>query len=102
MRWEKAGFQAEVVNEDLVECRREAFLAAPRETWLFDPFPRTFIARDRFGRPIFVHRYWRGSDRLLREQSLVDWCMRLKGYRLVPVPPERASRAEPETGVSAY
>ena len=78
--------QAEV---DLEECQRQAWSEAQREAFVFArPFP--YRARD-------GHVYWRyydpyrygAGDRFFRETQLRDFCMRSKGYGLVPIEPAR-------------
>jgi hypothetical protein len=92
--WEKEGATPEVTSSDLVECRRAARREAFFETGYygfggfsrFGPFPYygyrrgPFFARSRY--------FWGGPDvQFDQEVRLTAFCMRNKGYELVPVTP---------------
>jgi hypothetical protein len=77
--WEKPGISAAMTSTDAVECRRsasmEAFLYQPRLPPLW-PFRRN-------GKQL------EDSERFYAENRLVAFCMRSKGYELVPPPKEQ-------------
>jgi len=91
MRWEKDGVDLATDNQDWTDCRNQAYQSAARQTWYLDPFPRTFLWHDQYGRPVAIYRYWPNSDRFMLEQEYLNSCLRQRGYRLVPVEPERRS-----------
>ena len=72
---------------DLEDCRRQAWGEAQREAFFYyRPYPY----RTRDGRAYwrYYDPYWYGGgDRLFREIQLRDFCMRNKGYNLVPAEP---------------
>jgi len=81
-RWEKPGVSAEMSATDSVDCRR----AASQEAFLYNPS----------GLPPPLWPYRRGyslnwqqyqdSERFYAENRLTAFCMRNKGYELVPLP----------------
>jgi hypothetical protein len=81
-RWEKAGVSEEVTVTDAVECRR----AATQEAFLYNP--------SGLPPPLWPYRrgYWlnwyqmQESERFYAENRLTSFCMRNKGYELVPIP----------------
>lgn len=80
MRWDKAGTDEKATANDLSYCRR----AAREEAFRAYPF---------FGAPYPSHRWWGwggspGADQFYAENRLTDFCMRNKGYALVPVQPQ--------------
>ena len=90
--WEKEGATPEATTVDLVECRRAARQEAFYETSYFG-----FGGFSRFG-PYYGYRhgpffrrgpfFWGGSDlRFDREVRLIAFCMHVKGYELVTLPP---------------
>jgi len=91
MRWEKEGMELALDNQDWIDCRNQAYQMAARQTWYLNPFPRTYLGRDGYGRNLVIYRYWPDSDRFMLEQENLNSCMRQRGYRLVPVEPERES-----------
>lgn len=91
MRWEHPQFGAASADEELRDCgvkaRHEAWrYSFTSHPWSY-PYPMSYAYRDRNGRlryadPIFP-RY---RDTTFDEWNLRDYCMRSKGYRLVPIP----------------
>lgn len=87
--WEKAGAAPETTRADMADCRRAASQEAFR-TYAFD------TGFTRFGAPWWgyptrpSYAMWRSrleSDRLYAESRLTSFCMRNKGYELVPNEP---------------
>lgn len=87
-RWENAALPPEDWSRDQREC---SFLAynESRRIYYYDPFffrPR--YARTRDGRLVAVapDPFAYQHEQFVREMQLNDFCMRTRGYRLVPVP----------------
>jgi len=81
-RWEKPGVSAEMTATDAVECRR----AAAQEAFLYNPYgwpPPLWPYRR--GSWLYWHQY-QESERFYAENRLTTFCMRNKGYELVPIP----------------
>jgi hypothetical protein len=92
MQWVKEDATAEQVNLDAAQCQREAWREASWRAWLYRPFGpvvlwdptgRRFLAwpNSAFGDPF--------GDRFMEESRLAHFCMRAKGYQLVPVEPKK-------------
>ena len=73
--WEKAGVSAEITSTDAVECRRAAF----QESFLSTPYTTPPVPRLNW-------LQMRASERFYAENRLTAFCMRNKGYELVPIP----------------
>jgi hypothetical protein len=88
MRWEKPGADEKATADDLVGCRRAAQDESMREFPFHYPwgFP---LSRRPF--------YWQRSeiDRFYFENRLTSFCMRSKGYALVPVAPAPQTQPPP-------
>lgn len=88
MQWEHPQFGAAQTQSDLATCAQ----SARQEAWRYgmaSPYgygPR--YARGPDGR-VFVDPAPRIPDPSLQEGQLRDYCMRTKGYQLVPVPEEK-------------
>jgi len=74
-RWEKAGVSAEMTSTDAVDCRR----AASMESFLSTPYATPPVYRLNW-------LQMRESERFYTENRLVAFCMRNKGYELMPIP----------------
>ena len=75
-RWEKAGVSEEMTATDAVECRR----AANQEAFLYIPSPPVPWPYRR------LNWQYDQTVRFYAENRLVAFCMRSKGYELVPIP----------------
>jgi hypothetical protein len=88
-RWEKAGVSEQVIADDMVDCRKAAQQEAFRSfgfNWGFPYYGPAFWGRA--GRTNWL--MWQAqldSDRFYAENRLTAFCMRNKGYELVPIPP---------------
>jgi hypothetical protein len=76
--WEKPGVSSAMTATDAVDCRR----AASMEAFLYQP---------RLPPPLWPYRRpsWKqleDSERFYAENRLTAFCMRSKGYELVPIP----------------
>ncbi len=82
MRWEKVGADDKATANDLVGCRRAA-----RDETMRD-FPLYFPWYHPWAYPVGRSVFWQRSefDRFYAEDRLTAFCMRTKGYALVPVP----------------
>jgi len=86
MEWAKPDSTPEQAEADSLQCQRDAWQEAHRY-WYYRPFgPMGF--RDALGRPLFGGPYGVGpdpfADPALQESRLAMFCMRSKGYELVP------------------
>jgi hypothetical protein len=88
MQWENPQLGAARTETDLAECEQSAH----QQAWRYgmtDPFgygPR--FARGPDGR-VFADPATRFPDPAVQEGQLRDYCMRSRGYRLVPVPDDK-------------
>jgi hypothetical protein len=84
MRWEHPSFGPDVAGREAGECRQMAWVEAQRQSFMFGGFGRRSFARDRFGR-IHYTPFSDFHERQMMEMQLNDFCMRSKGFALVPV-----------------
>ena len=91
--WEKPMASQEAIATDMADCehqaRREAFYQSWRVSPYFfypSPYPRGSIAESQW-RWQYQNRI--DNDRYFREQQLGRFCMRNKGYQLVPDEPAK-------------
>jgi hypothetical protein len=75
-RWEKSGVSVEMTATDAGECRR----AASQEAFLYIPSPPVPWPYRR------LNWQYDQTERFYAENRLVAFCMRSKGYELVPIP----------------
>lgn len=89
MEWVRQGSGPEELKQDLGQCRMDAWREAQWYSFLYRPFGPTMVV-DRFGRRTFFTYSPLGGpfgDTYLDELRLADFCMRAKGYALVPIEP---------------
>lgn len=91
MQWVKEDATPAQFQQDSVECQQDAWREARMRYWYYQPFgPWAF--HDPIGRRFFG---WPGpwadpfGDPYLEEGRLAQFCMRAKGYRLVPAEPKK-------------
>jgi hypothetical protein len=93
LQWVKPDTLAEQAEEDLSFCRQEAWREARLHgSWFHRPiFPHA--VQDAQGRRFMVWPqsgfYDSFSDQFMEESRLAHFCMRSKGYQLVPVEKEK-------------
>jgi hypothetical protein len=98
MQWMREGAlpAAEVLEKDSASCRQEAFREAQFRAWAYRPLA-PIARRDAFGRSFVAWPYGPYpspfGDPFFEETRLADFCMRAKGYELVPVPKDPAEKA---------
>lgn len=81
MQWQSASLGVAPSKAEIDECNQSAFYEAQRQSFLYDyGWPRYY------GRPWGPWPRYSPNDRFFRERDLFDYCMRSKGYRLVPAP----------------
>jgi hypothetical protein len=87
MQWVRQGAGPEELNHDLAHCRQEAWREAQWRSFLYRPFGSTSMV-DRFGRRhVFFYSPFGDpfGDSYIEESRLAHFCMRAKGYELVPI-----------------
>ena len=90
MQWVRQDATAAELSQDFAHCRQEAWREAQWYTFMYRPFGPTYIV-DRFGRPyLLAYSPLAGpfGDTFIEESRLAHFCMRAKGYALVPIEPE--------------
>lgn len=92
MQWVRQdGGGPALLQHDLAQCRQEAWREAQWRSFLYRPFGATTLV-DRFGRRFVVPYAPFGDpfgDTFMEESRLAHFCMRSKGYDLVPVEPAK-------------
>ena len=90
MQWVKPDATAQERERDAIACQQEAWHEARWRAWYYRPFPMASF-RDAAGRRFFPGPYGYYADPFgdpyLEEGRLASFCMRSKGYELVPVEP---------------
>jgi hypothetical protein len=87
MQWQHAVSGTPPSQADLSYCEQSAYYEAQRQAFLNDfMWPRFAYDRNGLVRPLPFGTY-PYRDRFFLERDLFDYCMRAKGYRLVPVRP---------------
>ena len=99
--WVRADTEPEHLEQDMAQCRQQAWREASWRTWLYRPFGPTVI-HDLHGRRVLVWPYSPFGDpfgeRFFEESRLTDFCMRAKGYELVPADKIQPSPAGASSG----
>lgn len=103
LQWVKQDADPAQLEEDLAQCQQQAWREASWRAWLYRPLGPVVI-QDLQGRRFLV---WPHSafgdpfgDRFFEESRLAHFCMRAKGYELVPADkiqpsPEGTSSGKP-------
>ena len=96
MQWVRDGAAPapEVVEKDAASCRQQAWREAQYRGWAYQPYwwGPSLARRGSFGRSFAPWPYPYGpypyawGDPAFEETRLADFCMRAKGYELLPVP----------------
>ena len=93
MTWHKEGTEAAALAEDLDGCRQQARLRAYQEAWPFGLINNwRVVGMGAAGQPVVAYQNHFETDRFLLEHDLANFCMRGKGYDLVPVPKKTGER----------
>lgn len=87
MHWVKEGADEGEVRKDVAECGREAWRRAYDRTVYYGA-AAPVVLRDSQGRPAILNPYGPFPDPVLLQSQLANFCMRERGYSLVPVKPE--------------
>jgi hypothetical protein len=85
LRWHKNGADAATLERDLGECQQQARAQAVRESWFHGNPGLPVVGVDAQGRAILSQPGRSDTDRFLAEHDLERFCMRKRGYELVPV-----------------
>lgn len=84
VQWQNQTSGVAPSQAELGECNQAAYYEAQRQAFFYDSgWPYMSGWRRPYGP---WSRYYTSNDRFFRERDLFDFCMRAKGYRLVPVP----------------
>jgi hypothetical protein len=85
LTWDKPGMAPELIQQDQQECGRLASQQAFRDyAFRSNPFPSPFFDRRADAR-WFAYSRQLELDRMGHEAQLQDFCMRARGYELVPL-----------------
>jgi hypothetical protein len=89
MQWQDRRFGTVASAAEVQECERSAYFEAKNQAFFHSfAWPRTYFGRD--GR-VYYRRWPDYHDTFFLERQLFDYCMRARGFQLVPVPPADAS-----------
>jgi hypothetical protein len=91
MHWARQDASPAELNQDLAQCRQDAWREAQWRAFLYRPFGATTMI-DRFGRRhVFPYSPFGDpfGDPFIEESRLAHFCMRAKGYELVPIEPKK-------------
>jgi hypothetical protein len=94
MQWVRQDATPAQLEQDLAQCRQEAWREAQWRAFMYRPFGPTYIV-DRFGQPRFFSYSPLGGpfgDTFIEESRLAHFCMRAKGYDLAPIEPDTAAK----------
>lgn len=87
LQWSKADGNAAQLDQDLRDCQQEAWREASTQSWNYFLLGPTMF-QDSTGRRFFA---WPSrplsdpfGDRFMEESRLAHFCMRSKGWQLVP------------------
>jgi hypothetical protein len=87
LQWVKADANPEHFDKDMHDCQQEAWREASIHSWNYFPIGPTMF-RDSLGRRFFAWPTGPFSDpfgdRFMEESRLAHFCMRSKGWQLVP------------------
>ncbi len=85
MQWHKDGADATALSRDLDDCRQLARAQAVQEAFPPGASAPRIVGVDAQGRAIVSSIGQVNTDRFLAEHDLANFCMRNRGYELVPV-----------------
>ena len=88
LQWVRQDASPAQLNDDLARCRQDAWREAQWRGFLYRPFGATTMI-DHRGRRFVVPYSPFGDpfgDSFIEESRLTTFCMRAKGYELVPEP----------------
>lgn len=91
MRWEHPQSGLDATESDLTDCSRSARQEAWRSSFMYSTWDYPSYYRGRDGRRYRDPFPMRRRNSTFDEWQLRDYCMRNKGYRLVPVPEPEGS-----------
>jgi hypothetical protein len=91
MQWVKADATPEQLDQDSIQCQQDAWREARFRAWYYRPLVPTVLV-DRAGRRFLSYGGTLPDpfgDPFLEESRLANFCMRSKGYELVPLEPKQ-------------
>lgn len=103
LQWVKQDVSPEQLEQDLAQCQQQAWREASWRAWYYRPLT-PFVVQDLQGRRFLVYPHSPFSDpfgdRFFEEARLAHFCMRAKGYELIPADkiqpsPEGTSSGKP-------
>jgi hypothetical protein len=90
MQWAREGASAEQLQDDQRACEEQAYREASLRFYNYYPGMGPAIFQDSLGRRLAVYPSGPFADQfgnqLMEETRLTSFCMRAKGYDLVPAP----------------
>ncbi len=86
MRWDHPAFGPEEAGRESAECQQQAWMEAQRQSFMFGGFSGPRYVRSVDGRLHYRPDagFYGFQDRQMAEMQLANFCMRNKGFRLVP------------------
>lgn len=103
LQWVRQDAGPAQLEQDMAQCQQEAWREASWRSWLYRPLGPS-VVRDAHGRRLLIWPYSSLNDpfgeRFFEESRLAHFCMRAKGYELVPADkiqpsPEGTSAGKP-------
>jgi hypothetical protein len=91
MQWVRPETSAAQLDQDAVQCQQDAWREAQWRAFMYRPFGPTLLSDGR-GRRFFWPHSPLGDpfgDQFMEESRLAHFCMRAKGYELVPAEPKK-------------
>ncbi len=85
MRWDHPAFGPEQAAQETSDCRQQAWIESQRNSFMYDGWRYPRYARGPDGRIRAYPAPYMMNDRYFDEMRLADFCMRNKGFKLVPV-----------------
>jgi hypothetical protein len=91
MQWLRPETTAAQLDHDAAQCQQDAWREAQWRAFMYRPFGHTLLTDARGRRFLWPHPPLGDpfGDQFMEESRLAHFCMRAKGYELVPVEPKK-------------